>query len=95
MHSFVAGELACSNLRNRTAVLSDLRMLPGASVASHPEVLHLIENHRLWGRGLGWVDAHLLASAMVSNCAFWTLDKRLALAGKKLGLHQADRKPAG
>lgn len=86
MHPFVSGELACGNLRNRAAVLSDLRTLPPADLASHTEVLRLLEDRRLWGRGLGWVDLHLLASAMLSKGEFWTLDKRLAQAGKKLGL---------
>ena len=86
MHPFVSGELACGNLRNRTAILSDLQTLPPASLASNAEVLRLIEDRQLWGRGLGWIDLHLFASAMLSKCEFWTLDKRLARAGKELGL---------
>jgi predicted nucleic acid-binding protein len=86
MHPFVCGELACGNLRHRTAVLSDLQALPAASLASDAEVLRLIEDRRLWGKGLGWIDLHLLASALLSGCGFWTLDKRLALAAKQLGL---------
>ena len=86
MHPFVAGELACGNLRNRTAILSDLQTLPPAVLASNAEVLRLLEDRQLWGRGLGWVDLHLLASAMLSKCEFWTLDKRLAQAAKELGL---------
>jgi predicted nucleic acid-binding protein len=86
MHPFVSGELACGNLKNRAAVLSDLQTLPPASMASNAEVLRLLEDRRLWGRVLGWVDMHLLASAMLSKCEFWTLDKRLAQAGKELGL---------
>jgi len=49
-------------------------------------VLQLIEDRRLWGRGLGWIDAHLLASALLSNCQFWTLDKSLGQAATELGL---------
>jgi hypothetical protein len=86
MHPFVTGELACGNLKNRAAVLSDLRTLPAASLASNAEVLGLIEDRRLRGRGMGWIDVHLLASAMLSKCEFWTLDKRLAQVGKELGL---------
>jgi predicted nucleic acid-binding protein len=86
IHPFVAGELACGNLRNRAAILSDLQALPPAVVASNAEALGLLEDCHLWGRGLGWVDVHLLASAMLSKCEFWTLDKRLAQAGKALGL---------
>jgi hypothetical protein len=86
MHPFVSGELACGNLRHRSEVLADLHALPPANLASNAEVLRLIEDRRLWGRGLGWVDLHLLASALLSDCGFWTLDQRLAVAAKDLGL---------
>jgi predicted nucleic acid-binding protein len=86
MHPFVAGELACGNLRNRSAILTDLRALPSATLALDAEVERLIEDRKLWGRGLGWVDVHLLASALLSHCAFWTLDKRLAAIAAKLGV---------
>ena len=86
MHPFVSGELACGNLKHRAAILSDLNDMPQSRLASNAEVLHLIEDRRLWGRGLGWIDAHLLASALLSNCRFWTLDVRLAKAAAELGL---------
>jgi len=86
MHPFVSGELACGNLRDRTAILADLHALPQARLASNAEVLHLIEDRRLWGRGLGWIDAHLLASALLSHCRFWTFDIRLAKVAAELGL---------
>lgn len=86
MHPFVSGELACGNLKNRAVILSDLHALPPAKPASNAEVLRLIEDRRLWGRGLGWIDAHLIASALLSNCRFWTMDSRLARAGMELGL---------
>ena len=86
MHPFVSGELACGNLKSREVILSDLRALPPAKLASNAEVLQLIEDRRLWGRGLGWVDVHLLASALLSHCGFWTLDKKLAEAVAELGL---------
>jgi hypothetical protein len=79
MHPFVSGELACGSLKTRAAVLSGLHALPAAKLASYTEVLQLIEERRLWGRGLGWVDVHLLASALLSHCGFWTLDKKLGL----------------
>jgi predicted nucleic acid-binding protein len=86
MHPFVCGEPACGNLKDRAAILSDLQALPPANVASNAEVLRLIEDRRLWGRGLGWIDAHMLASALLSGCRFWTLDTRLAKAAAELGL---------
>lgn len=86
MHPFVSGELACGNLKTRAAVLSSLSALPAATLASNIEVLQLIEQRRLWGRGLGWIDMHLLASALLSHCGLWTLDKKLAEAAADLGL---------
>jgi hypothetical protein len=87
MHPWVSGELACRNLKDRGLVLRDLHALPSATPASTPEVLHLIESRRLWGRGLGWVDAHLLASALLTPCGLWTLDRTLAEAAAELGLN--------
>ena len=67
MHPFVAGELACGNLRKRAAMLADLAALPKATRASDDEVVRFVEDRKLWGRGLGWMDAHLLAAALISN----------------------------
>ncbi len=86
MHPFVIGELVCGNLKNRSVVLSDLYALPSVDSASNAEVHHLVEQRKLWGRGLGWVDAHLLASAILVDCGFWTLDKRLREVAQNLGL---------
>jgi predicted nucleic acid-binding protein len=76
-HPFVIGELACRNLKNREEILTLLTALPRARVAEHREVLHLLETERLYGRGIGWIDAHLLASTLLSGCSLWTLDKSL------------------
>ena len=89
MHPFIAGELACGNLKKRRAVLADLHAVPPARLASNQEVRQLIEARRLWGRGLGWIDAHLLASALLSGCRLWTLDRRLRGAAAELGLSGA------
>ncbi len=85
-HPFIAGELACGNLHNRAEILTHLAALPQAMLASHGEVLHFIETYRLMGKGLGYVDVHLLASARLSRVSLWTLDKRLQNAAKNLGL---------
>ena len=77
-HPFVIGELACGNLANRTGVLALLAKLPAVPVATDAEVLLLIERRQLMGRGLGYVDAHLLASAAIGAVTLWTLDQRLA-----------------
>lgn len=76
-HPLVIGELACGNLRYRAEILDSLRELPSATVAADDEVLALIEQQRLWGKGIGWIDAHLLASALLTGCRLWTLDRRL------------------
>jgi predicted nucleic acid-binding protein len=86
MHPCVAGELTCGNLKNRAHVFADLDALPYARVATDREVLFVIEDRTLWGRGLGWIDVHLLASALLTGCGVWTLDKRLERAGSDLGL---------
>jgi len=85
-HPFVIGELACGNLNRREEILGLLMALPEVRLAEHHEVLHLIELRRLYGRGLGWVDAHLLTSALLMHCTLWTLDQNLHTAAATLGL---------
>jgi predicted nucleic acid-binding protein len=85
-HPFIAGELACGNLKNRSEVLSLLQALPMSVHAEHEEVLPFIENHRLMGRGLGYVDVHLLASANLTRVHLWTLDGQLNAVCSKMGL---------
>jgi predicted nucleic acid-binding protein len=85
IHPWVIGELACGNLRNRQQVLELLLGLPMATVASDTEVLLLIEREQLMGRGIGYIDAHLLASARLSHCRLWTQDSRLAAVAPEQG----------
>jgi len=82
IHPWVIGELACGNLRNRGDVLELLQGLPAAVVASDSEVLLLIEREQLMGRGIGYVDAHLLASTKLSHAQLWTQDRQLAALAK-------------
>jgi predicted nucleic acid-binding protein len=89
MHPCVLGELALGNLRQRAEILRFLEALPEAEAATDDEVRHVIETKRLWGQGIGWIDAHLLASALLTSaCSLWTLDmplrKASAAAGAKL-----------
>jgi predicted nucleic acid-binding protein len=79
-HPFVQGELACGNLRNRKEILSLLGALPQAPRATHSEILELVETHGLMGTGLGWIDVHLLGSALLAGIPLWTLDGPLARA---------------
>ncbi len=85
-HSFVIGELACGTLRHRDEVLTLLRALPEAQPAEHMEVMGFVERERLYGRGIGWIDAHLLASARLSSASLWTLDGRLLKVASVLKL---------
>jgi predicted nucleic acid-binding protein len=86
MHPFVSGELACGDMNDRAALLTDLHALPAAIPASNEEVFQMLDNHRLRGQGLGWIDMHLLASSLLSECRLWTLDKKLAEAAKVMGV---------
>jgi predicted nucleic acid-binding protein len=86
-HPFIVGELACGNIQNRTEVLSLLQALPMASMAQPEEVLHLIDSHRLMGVGLGLIDVHLLASALLSSVPLWTADKQLIAASTGLNIN--------
>ena len=90
IHPWVIGEIACGNLRNRQQVLDLLLGLPTALVASDSEVLLLIERGNLMGRGIGYVDAHLLAAAKLSGCGLWTQDRRLAAVAQEQGLALAE-----
>lgn len=86
-HPFVIGELALGNLSQRDIVLRALADLPQAGIATDAEVLHFIERHALFGRGIGYVDAHLLAAAQLTpGTELWTNDKRLQAVAVGLGL---------
>ncbi len=85
-HPLIIGELACGNLKERSNVITWLSVLPSVDLADHHEVLFFIEERRLMGLGIGIVDVHLLASAIISNVSLWTLDKRLLIAARQLGI---------
>lgn len=86
-HPFVVGELACGNLVNREAVLSLLQDLPVAPIATDEEVLFFIKSHGLMGRGIGYVDAHLLSAiSLMGTGRLWTRDKRLHAVAESMGL---------
>lgn len=87
IHPFVLGELACGSLKDRSTILNLLKALPQAPVAEDEEVLSLLEQRRLWGKGLGWIDAHLIASAFLAGAHLMTLDKRLRSATSDLGIN--------
>lgn len=86
-HPFIVGELACGNLKNRREILAYLRSLPMAISAEDEEVLNFIENNQLMGTGLGYIDIHLIASAVLTNVSLWTFDKTLDKITKKIGIN--------
>jgi len=85
-HSFIIGELACGNLKNQTEIFFLLKSLPSAVQASHEEVMQFIENKKLMGNGIGYIDAHLLASAVLTGVCIWTFEKKLQEISSLLGV---------
>jgi predicted nucleic acid-binding protein len=84
-HDFVIGELACGNLRNRAELLGLLQSLPRLVAATEEETLFLIDKRRLMGRGIGYIDAHLLAATITRGARLWTKDKTLKGLAQELG----------
>ena len=89
-HPFVIGEIACGSLKSRAASLELLQDLPMAVVAEFDEVLAYIDRYKLHGKGIGYVDVHLLvATALTSGARLWTLDRRLHEVALELGCAQS------
>jgi predicted nucleic acid-binding protein len=85
-HPFIVGELACGNLKNRHEILTYLRSLPLTILAEDEEVLKFIEDNQLMGKGLGYIDVHLIVSAVLTDVPLWTFDKTLDKSSKKIGI---------
>ena len=85
-HPFVIGEIACGVLTRREEILDLLGRLPAAPEIHHAEVLHFVDVNGLAGSGIGWIDAHLLASAVLAHDRVWTMDRALARAAARLGI---------
>jgi predicted nucleic acid-binding protein len=83
-HPFVIGELACGHIVNRRQILAFLNSLPQVVAADHDEVMRLIDANQLMGTGIGYLDAHLLASARLSSVPIWTFDVSLSKTSAKL-----------
>ncbi len=84
-HPYIIGELALGSLKNRNAILGGLKDLPQAFVATDDEVLQFIEANAVFGRGIGYIDAHLLAAVRLTpGTRLWTRDKRLLSASTDL-----------
>ena len=86
-HPFVIGELALGNLQQRDVILNTLNDMPRAKIATDEEVLGFINQNKLYGLGIGYIDAHLLTSVRLTpGTLLWTQDKRLCAAANRLGL---------
>jgi predicted nucleic acid-binding protein len=86
MHPWVVGELACGSLSDRDRFLQKLRRMPQIKTASEDQVLLFMKMHQLFGKGIGYVDMHLLSSTALSGARFWTRDKRVAQAATDLNI---------
>jgi predicted nucleic acid-binding protein len=86
MHPFVVGELACGNLLARETTIELLEQMRAITVADHAEVMAFIQRQRLHGRGVGYIDVHLLASAAIDGARLWTRDQGLRALAYKLDL---------
>lgn len=85
-HLFIIGELACGSIENRSEILNLLGSLPQSVLADHEEVMEFVENNQLYGIGIGWIDQHLLASALLNRTLLWTMDSRLASLASRFGI---------
>lgn len=86
-HPFILGELALGNLRQRGQILDDLMALPEILPATDDEVMHFINTNRLYGKGIGYIDAHLLASVRLApGSRIWTRDKRLDALAREMNI---------
>lgn len=85
-HDFIYGELLMGDPSGRRGLLADFSAMHRAPTVPHADVVAFVRQRRLYGRGVGWIDAHLLASALVGRLEFWTADTRLAAAARELGI---------
>ena len=83
-HEFVYGELLIGDKGGRMRLLTDYEQMHQAPVVLHGDVVAFVRDRRLHGRGIGWIDAHLLASALVGRLKLWTIDPALATVAKEL-----------
>jgi len=83
-HPLIIGELACGSIKNRDKILSLLQDLPVVNCMEHDAVLQFINENKLWGKGMGYIDVSILSSAVLTGIPLWTLDKQLMEESKKL-----------
>jgi hypothetical protein len=85
-HEFVYGELLIGDKGGRKKLLTNYEQMDQAPVVPHLEVVAFVHDRKLHGRGIGWIDAHLLASALVSRLRLWTVDPALAALARELSI---------
>ena len=85
-HPFIIGELACGGIKNRYEIISLLNDLPSTDIVDHSEIMEFIEYQKIMNKGIGYVDVHLLGSALVSETPLWTFDKALKRVANQLSI---------
>ena len=85
-HEYIVGEIACGNIANRDEIIQLIQSLSYSLSVSHEEILDFISSRHLYGKGLGYIDIHLLASSLISNVKLWTKDKNLNQVAKELNI---------
>jgi predicted nucleic acid-binding protein len=90
-HPFVIGEISLGSLRHRATIMDDLAQLPRVKAATDEEVASFVEMHTIYGRGVGWVDVHLLAAVRLTpGCTLWTRDRSLGAVAADLNVPAVD-----
>ena len=92
-HDLVFGELLIGDSAGRTQLLNSYDLIYRVPPVGHADVATFVRSHKLHGRGIGWIDAHLLASAIVAGTALWTADEHLAKLASELGIAHRPRRP--
>ena len=92
-HDFVYGELLIGDKGGRRKLLADYEQMHQAPSVPHHDVVEFVRHRRLYGRGIGWIDAHLLAAALVGRLKLWTTDPRLAVIARELEVGYDDSAP--
>jgi predicted nucleic acid-binding protein len=85
-HPFIIGELACGNMKNRNEIINLLNALPSTPLLEHDEIMDFIEGRNIINQGIGYVDVHILGSAIISETPLWTLDKSLKKIAKQMAI---------
>ena len=85
-HPYIIGELACGGIKNRHEIISLLTDLPSTEILDHSDIMEFIENRKIMNKGIGYIDVHLLGSALVSDTPLWTFDKALRKVAIQLSI---------